>query len=218
MALVIVGNEKGGCGKTTIAINIVAKALTAGVDVLLVDGDPGQQSAARWSRRRREMNPNVPQARCVTVTGRDIRGELADLASRYAMVVLDTAAEDSPELRAAATIAQTLVVPVQAESLDLWTLPTMEAVFARATSFNPGLQAVIAVNRVPYQTVDSTMADVRAFIGENVPALPSDRMVLLTGRTAYGKATSEGLGVHETTRRDPRAVAEIERLYREVTR
>jgi chromosome partitioning protein len=63
----------------------------------------------------------------VTLTGKTLDIELQDLAQRYEVIVIDTGAEDSPELRGAATVADLLLVPVQPEQFDFWTLPTMES-------------------------------------------------------------------------------------------
>ena len=214
--VIVVGNEKGGVGKTTIAANIAAMAAAAGHDVLLVDADPHQQSAAKWAARRAEAHPEAVAVRCVSVTGRGVQRQLEDLASRYAVVVVDTGAEDSPELRAAALVADVLVVPLQADNLDLWTLPTMETLYDRAKALNPKLRVVMVVNRIPYQLADTAPADVAAWMRDNVPALPCKRLVGLVGRTAYGRATGEGLGVAEMPRRDLKAVSELAKLGEEL--
>ena len=46
--IVLIGGEKGGTGKTTIATNLAALRAMAGRDVLLVDTDP-QGSASYWT-------------------------------------------------------------------------------------------------------------------------------------------------------------------------
>jgi cellulose biosynthesis protein BcsQ len=154
--------------------------------------------------------------RCVSLTGRDISGNLADLAKRYQVIVVDTGAEDSPELRAAATVARRLVVPVQPEMLDLWTLPTVENLYERAKMFNAPLEPVLVINRVPYQIADITLRDTAAWITENVPGFAGAPMIPLIGRAAHGRAVGEGLGVVEMARRDPKASQEMRRLYRQV--
>jgi chromosome partitioning protein len=216
MTIVVIGNEKGGCGKTTIAVNIAALAVAEGLDVLLVDADPGQQSSARWAARRLESHPEAPPVRCVSLTGRDISKNLADLGTRYDVVIVDTGAEDSSELRASAIVAERLVVPVQPEMLDLWTLPTVETLYERARTFNSNLTPVLVINRVPYQVADITVRDTAAWIKENVPGFASASMVPLIGRAAHGRAVGEGLSVIEMTRRDPKASQEMRRLYRQV--
>lgn len=214
--VIVVGNEKGGVGKTTISANLAAMAVANGHDTLLVDSDPRQQSAAKWSAMRRELHPEAKAVRCVTVTGRYMRTELEDLAARYGVIVVDTGAEDSPEVRAAAMVATVLVVPVQPEAVDLWTLPTMELIYEKAAQLNPTIRPVIVVNRIAHQLADSAPGEVRGWMEEHVPGLPCKSLIPLVGRAAYGRAFGEGLGVLEMPRRDPKAASEMIRLYNEV--
>lgn len=211
--IVVVGNEKGGVGKTTIAVNLAALEAARGRDVLLVDADPGQHSASRWAARRREMHSEAQPVRCVRLTGTGLRPELADLARRYEVVVVDTGAEDSPELRAAATLATALVIPLLPEPLDLWALPRMDLLREAATTLNPGLRTVLALNRVAHQLIDQAPGDVRRWIVEMVPGLAEAPIYPLVGRAAYGRATAEGLAVHEPAKRDSKATVEFERLH-----
>lgn len=215
--VIVVGNEKGGVGKTTIAANLAAIAAVNGIRTLLVDADPGQQSSARWAARRREAHPNAAAVRCVSLTSRDIRTELADLAGVYPMIVVDTGALDSQQLRSAAMVAHHIVVPVQPDAIDLWTLPGMATLYARAAAMNPGLALTVALNRIPFQLAASAGSEVRGWLSDNVPALAEAPMAEMVGRTAYGRSTGEGLGVIEMARRDARAEAEIMRLFRMVT-
>lgn len=216
MPIVLVGNEKGGVGKTTIAVNLAAMAAGAGHDVLLIDADPGQQSSAKWAARRRELTRAAPVVQCVSLAGRTIAPQIEDLARRYRTIIVDSGAEDSPEMRACATVADVLVIPMQPEALDLWTMPTMATVFDRAKAINERLRVVVVVNRIPYQNIDTAARDVRAWIDGNVPTLSISSTIPVIGRTAYGKAIGDGMGVAEMERRDQKAVREMRRLYEEV--
>jgi chromosome partitioning protein len=213
--IIAVGNEKGGVGKTTVSVNLAGIAARAGKDVLLVAADPRQQSAAKWTDRRREYHPDAAPLRCVSLTGRTLDRELEDLTRRYEVIIVDTGAEDSAEMRAAATVADLLLIPVLAEQFDFWALPTVEQVFVRASQINPKLGCKVVLNRIPHQTVKATIQQAIDFISENVPGLPTD-LIPLIARAAYGNANAEGLAVHEMPHRDVKAVSEMQRLYREV--
>src|SRR3954471_11589905 len=102
--ILAIGGEKGGSGKTTIAVHIAAIGAAEGKDVLLVDADP-QQSAAQWTARRADLHPEATPIRCVSLHGNRIQGEIADLGRRYELVIVDTGGRDSPELRCALVVA-----------------------------------------------------------------------------------------------------------------
>jgi chromosome partitioning protein len=56
--IVLIGSQKGGCGKSTIAINIAAYLAKHNKDIVLVDADP-QQSSANWVKDA--MKPVYPK-------------------------------------------------------------------------------------------------------------------------------------------------------------
>ncbi len=58
--IVMFGSRKGGCGKSTTAVNVCAALAKQGNDVVLVDADR-QRTAAKWVLARDE-NPDLPQS------------------------------------------------------------------------------------------------------------------------------------------------------------
>jgi chromosome partitioning protein len=75
--LVLIGGEKGGTGKSTLAINLAAERALAGRDVLLVDTDL-QGSASYWAQVRDEVGI-TPRVACVQKFGKGLQTELKDL-------------------------------------------------------------------------------------------------------------------------------------------
>jgi chromosome partitioning protein len=212
--IITVGGEKGGAGKTTIAVHLAALCVAEGIDTLLVDADE-QQTANRWSMRRSELHPEAPLIRCVSLHGNKIHKELADLGERYAMVIVDTGGRDSSELRCGLVVSDQIVLPVRPEQFDFWTLPTMEGLIERARPANDRLKVSIVLNQIPHQNRDTALAEAASWISVECPTLPTT-MIPVIGRAAFGRANAEGLAVTEMPRRDAKAATEALRLYREI--
>ena len=121
--IVLVGGEKGGVGKTTLAVNLAAMRARAGHDVLLVDADK-QASANLWASIRDQEKVDPP-VRCVQKRGKGLAADVRDLATRYEDIVIDAGGQDSVELRAAMTIADLAIFPIQPSLFDAATLETL---------------------------------------------------------------------------------------------
>ena len=147
--IVLVGGEKGGTGKTTLATTLAAARSASGRDVLLVDTDH-QGSASHWATVRDEAIASgtaLPSVPCVQVFGKAVARQVGDLADRYADVVVDAGGRDSVELRSAMVAADLLFVPVQASQFDVWTLEQMDELVGQASAVNPRLRAAVVFNR-----------------------------------------------------------------------
>jgi chromosome partitioning protein len=219
--VILVGNEKGGSGKTTLATNLAVIGAAAGLDVLLVDADPGQASSSLWAAMRSSDHPDLPRVTCVEIrASRDVRPQIITLSEKFDLILIDTGAMDSPHLRASALVADVLVVPVQSDQLDIWALPAIASIYEGSQERNPGLRAHIVLNRLLYHTAADKPAELQAWMQEHVPELPSDHIPALVARAAYGKASGEGLAVTELQRKsfDPKAAAEMMAVYQEVLR
>lgn len=207
--IVLVGSQKGGAGKTTIAINLAAEWARQGKDVCLVDAD-SQRSAARWHADREEA-AHQPAIACIEKRG-NIRDTLLDLEHRYDVVVVDVAGKDSKEMRTAMTAAHILIVTVRPSQLDLDTLEHMSEVIASAQDFNEDLEAYGLLTQAPSNVRVTEGADAAAYLAD-YPIIEPLRTVIHE-RKAYRDVVGEGLGVVEWT--NSRAKAEIQVLAREV--
>jgi chromosome partitioning protein len=108
--------QKGGAGKTTLAIHLAAEAATQGLRTLLLDLDP-QASAARWADRRQHGAVDVDVA--VESPARLAAALLQAEREGYALVVLDTAPHADQAALQAARAADLVLVPVRCSILDL---------------------------------------------------------------------------------------------------
>lgn len=95
--IILIGSQKGDACKSTLAVNLAAKYAREGSDVVLVDADR-QSTSANWCSDRAETN--APVVHCIQKYD-DVRATLKDLATRYEVVIVDTAGRDSKELRTA---------------------------------------------------------------------------------------------------------------------
>jgi chromosome partitioning protein len=119
--IVLVGSEKGGVGKTTVAFNLAVMRARAGKNVLLVDTDK-QGSSAMWASLRSEADFSPPLL-CVQKFGK-IGIDLIQLRDHYEIIV-DAGGQDSVELRQAIAVADLWVIPVRPSQIDLLTIAKM---------------------------------------------------------------------------------------------
>lgn len=117
LMIILIGSTKGGVGKSTVAVNLAAW-LALGARVVLVDTDV-QQHASDWAHDRAERSPALPSVAIAHAYGKRVPNVLEELATNYAMVVVDAGGRDSYELRGAARVADVMVSPVVASSFDM---------------------------------------------------------------------------------------------------
>ena len=136
--VIVIGSQKGGVGKSTIAVNLCTVLAHQGKDVILVDSDR-QSSSSNWAEDRSE-NPNLPQVNFVQKYD-NLRATLKDLNTRYEYVIVDAAGRDSKELRTSLVVANILLMPVRPSQFDLDTVPTMQEMVAEVKEeLNPDLK------------------------------------------------------------------------------
>ena len=210
--IVLIGGEKGGTGKTTIATNLAAVRALAGSDVLLVDTDP-QGSASYWTTSRAE-NDIKPRVACIQKFGKGLQQELQDLANRYQDIIVDAGGRDSVELRAAMLVAHKTYVPIQASQFDIWTLTQMNDLIVTAEGFNPNLRAWVVINRGSNNPAVKEIAEAVEIMGdfEHLGVATS----VVRDRIAYRKAVRDGLSVVEMKPSDAKACREMNAFYVEV--
>ncbi len=135
--VIVVGNEKGGTGKSTLSIHLSVALLKAGFRVATIDLDTRQQTLTRFLENRASWALSAPWdvelpfhfalARGTSDNVRDNEtiefGAFADAVAQvehaYEFVVIDTPASDSYLMRLAHSLADTLVSPVNDSYIDV---------------------------------------------------------------------------------------------------
>ena len=207
--IIIIGSQKGGCGKSTTTVSICALLASLGKDVVLVDADR-QATAANWVADR-EQDDTLPPVNCVQKYD-NIRSTLIDLDKRYDYVVVDAAGRDSRELRTGITAAHMLIVPFRPSQPDLDTLPHMQEVITQAQDLNPDLQVHGLLTMNPTNPSVKEEAEAREYFQEFPIIQPLQTMIC--DRKVYRDSMSVGKGVTEMD--NPKAKTEIESLLREI--
>lgn len=211
--ILLIGGEKGGTGKTTIATNLASMRASAGRDVLLVDTDI-QGSASFWVQTRDEASVE-PRVANVQKFGKNLANELSDLAKRYQDIIIDAGGRDSAELRASLVRADLAVIPVQASQFDLWTLDRMDEMVKLAKTYNEGLRVKILISRAPTNPGVTEANNAAELVGEFDTFDLAE--TIIRDRIAFRRAAAEGKGVAEMY--DPeteKAAWEINKLYKEI--
>ena len=207
--IILIGSQKGGCGKSTTSVNISAELAGRGHDVVIVDADR-QCTSANWAMDRIE-NPVLAKIHCVQKY-ENIRDTLLDLDQRYEYVIVDAAGRDSRELRTGMTAAHILIVPFRPSQRDLDTLPNMQDIIIQAKDLNPDLKVYGLITMAPTNPIIHEEADAR----ECLMDYPEIKLLstMIRDRKVYRDAMSDGLSVVEMD--NPKAKAEIKKLIEEI--
>jgi chromosome partitioning protein len=118
--IVLIGSEKGGVGKSTLAAHAAVRLAMTGKPTFLVDADP-QQTSWRWAMARKKYRPEAPVVESATFVG-DLRPELEKLAKAYGHIVIDCGGADSMALRSAMVRANRMIIPSRVARRDIETL------------------------------------------------------------------------------------------------
>jgi len=206
--IILLGSQKGGCGKSTLAVNIATELSRLGKDVVLVDADR-QGTASRWAQDRAETT-KCP-VHCVAQF-ENIKPSLLDLSGRYDFVIVDVAGRDNRELRTGMAVADILLTPFRPSQPDLDTLPHLVEVITRALDLNPNLKCKAVLTLASSNPQVNESQEAMEYLN-SYPEIELSRTVI-RDRKAYRDAISEGLGVVEW--KDSKAAGEIQKLVQEL--
>jgi chromosome partitioning protein len=207
MSIIAVVGNKGGTGKTTLALNLGAGLAQRGETVVILDADP-QQSAYQWRLTGTENN-GLPD---VVAAAMGLPKTVQALREANAYVVIDCPPSiKAPQAEQALRLADHALVPVQPSPMDLWATTHIAKVIERLRPENPGLKALIVMSQLePRTTLSRLMPDA---------ALELDLPVAATGirrRSIHRHCALEGRSVFQAGKRGRDAADEIHQLLTEL--
>ena len=198
-------NQKGGVGKTTLAVHIAAALAIKGRSVLLVDADP-QGSALDWAASRQAD----PLFSVVGLPKSNLHKEIPAHAAKYDDVIIDGPPRVNELARAAILASNMIVIPVQPSPYDVWAAKDIVDLLREAAVFKANQICRFVINRKIVNTAIGR--DVVEALGDyNIPVLPTS----VAQRVAFAESAGQGSTVVET---DPagQAAEEINELVEEI--
>ncbi|MFN5192477.1 MAG: AAA family ATPase [Burkholderiales bacterium] len=205
--ILTLGHTKGGVGKSTLALNIAIERLLAGVETLLVDGDPRQTSISKAIGIRAEAGL-VPPVPCIVLDdAKAMRHQIGLLKSKYEDIVIDVGGKDSNALRAALTVTDVLLLPIGPESVEVWAIDDILELVDEARTIHE-FRVLAVLNRAKPAGRDNaeTVAAVQDYAGiELVPGSVGNRGI-------FSSAFGRGQSVTEYKPRNVKAAAELTTL------
>ncbi len=194
--VVTVAQQKGGSGKTTLAVNLAVAFQKRGKRVALLDTDP-QGSLGRWFLARRDAGA-AEGLEFSTSSAWGVSYECEKLRKIADFIIIDTPPKVDADLRPALREADLVLVPVASSHVDLWATDGVLDLARRE-----GKSAVIVLNRVRAGTrLSADVAAAAAGLGADVAVATLANRVVYAETLGQGRAGPEGGGAAARTEVD----------------
>ena len=190
-------NQKGGAGKTTIALHLAHALALRDYQVMLVDADP-QGSSRDWATARESDAP-------FSVIGLDrpiIHKEISKLSQGYDYVIIDGAPRVSDLTRSAILGVELVLIPIQPSPLDIWAAHSVVELIQEAEMYKPDLKARFIINR---KIVNTAIAKDAVEVLKDYPYPVLEKAI--SQRIAFAESLNIGSTVLETA---PKSIAASE--------
>lgn len=198
MKKIVVLAQKGGSGKTTLAIHLAVAAGEAGERVCLIDTDP-QGSSYTWAEQRQAKTPLVASASPAELP--DVFSEATKIGATFA--VIDTAPHATADATMPVSMADFVLIPCRPTVLDI-------AAASRTVSIVNAAQkpAAFILSQCPSRALE--IPEVRRALSRySLPIIP----VMIGFRASYARALASGRAVTEFEG-EGKAAQEIRILYK----
>lgn len=198
-------NQKGGVGKTTLAVHVATAFAQRGRRVLLVDADP-QGSSLDWAGSR-QTNPLFPVIGLPTKT---LHKEIPAHLTNYDDIIIDGPPRVNELARSAIIAADLVIIPVQPSPYDVWAAKEIVDLLSEAHIFKETQKSAFVINRKIVNTAIGRDV-VKALADYQLPVLDAH----ISQRVAFAESAAQGGTVLEI---EPQSTAsqEMNRLVDEL--
>ncbi|MEM9971690.1 MAG: ParA family partition ATPase [Pseudomonadota bacterium] len=182
-----VAQQKGGAGKTTLAVNLAVAFRQMDKRVSLLDTDP-QGSLGRWFMTRRDAGRDDLEFSTASAWG--VSYEIDKLKKSSDIILLDTPPKVDSDLKPAIRESDLVIVPVSASPVDVWATEGVLDLAVREKA-----ETLVVLNRAKAGTRVAEDVDVA------LKELGVKRAKTVLGhRVAYAETLGQGRGVLERSK------------------
>lgn len=197
MAVIMVGTEKGGVGKSTYCQNLAVIRVSLDKRVAIFDLD-GQGTTTKWALRRAD-NPDLTQIhverwpREKRLTEEDFAEVLGRLVDEYDDVFIDVGGKDSDGFRFGLAVADKVIAPLIPSPADLDTVPDLHELLG---TFKKKVDVRVVLNQADKRKrMTKSMLKQMGDFKDRLPLMKH----LVGARESYKFALAQGKGVTELT-------------------
>lgn len=206
--IIVITNQKGGCGKTTLTMNLAGAFVKSG-RVLVVNGDE-QGSAVRWSKNNDSEDGFPASIVDLSSFKEQAHRELKKYVKDYDYIFVDCPpAVESSFTNSVLMVADLAIIPIIPSPTDMWAATGIEKLISNIQIVNEDLEARIVVNLCKHRNnvVKFAIKNIESF---KFPKFDTEIYV----RTAYEQAAAFGTTVENLD--DAKAKKEIRDLKKEI--
>jgi len=210
--IVLFGHQKGGVGKSTVAINVAYHLQKKYKDLVLLDLD-SQNSAILFNQLR--MSENLPTIKCVKESDIDF----SDFINEYSgnkenMLIIDSGGYDSDVNRAALIKADIIITPVGISQIEIFGLQKFRKILKEASeALGVKIKTNVLLNNVDSRSKNK-LKELREYIQENNKYFNLLESTIHT-RADFKNSYGDGLTVREFNKKGT-ADQEIKQLTKEI--
>ena len=210
--IVLFGHQKGGVGKSTVAINVAYHLQKKYKDLTLLDLD-SQNSAILFNQLR--ISENLPTIKCVTEKDIDFSSFIDKYSgNKENLLVIDSGGYDSDVNRAALIKADIIITPVGISQIEIFGLQKFRKILKEAsTALGVKVKTNVLLNNVDSRSKNK-LKDLREYIKENHKYFNLLESTIHT-RADFKNSYGEGLTVKEFNKKGA-AAQEIKDLTKEI--